>query len=223
MPLSNKRTASAARKPKDRQWLWQLGHALLADLIYHHLSGSSGAGLVVARAKSQLGKHSRYHPPFFTRSFPKVLSELESAGYLKQKKGKFSGAPGKSTRTTIRAGAKLVEAIEKHQLTFEDFAVDAAEEVIILKRAKRGYWDQGGQIEYKDTPITERLRDEVRELNAWLEGADITFEPFAYNPSSRYTSAKVVPVFRERRFQKRWKALQRLLGKPAQARATTRT
>ena len=60
------------RKPKDRQWLWQLGHALLADLIYHHLSGSSGAGLVVARAKSQLGKHSRYHPPFFTRSFPKV-------------------------------------------------------------------------------------------------------------------------------------------------------
>src|SRR5262249_55017974 len=132
-----------ARKPKVRQWLWQLGHALLADLIYHHLNGSPGNGLVVARPKSGLGKHSRYHPPFFTRSFPKLLNDLKSAGYLKQKKGKFSGLPGKSTRTTIRAGAKLVEVIEKHQFTFDDLAVSAAEEVIILKRAKRGYWDEG--------------------------------------------------------------------------------
>src|SRR5262249_30733694 len=35
-----------------------------------------------------------------------------------------------------------------------------------LKRAKRDYWDQGGQIEYEDTPTTEKLRAEVRELNA---------------------------------------------------------
>ena len=168
------------RKPKDRQWLWQLGYALLADLIHHHLDGSPGSGLVVPRAKSALGKRSRYYPPFFTRSFPMLLTALESAGYLKQRKGVFSGAPGKSTRTTIRAGAKLVEVIERHRLIFDDFAVDTAEEVIILKRAKRDYWDQGGQIEYKSTARTDRLRAEVRELNAWLENADIAFEPFAY-------------------------------------------
>ena len=92
----------------------------------------------------------------------------------------FSGVPGKSTRTTIRAGAKLVEVIEKHQFTFKDFAVNAAEEVIILKRARRGYWDQGGQIEYDETPITEQLRADVHELNAWLEDADIMFELFAH-------------------------------------------
>ena len=153
-----------ARKIKDRQWLWQLGHALLPDLAYHYLNGSPGNGLVVARANSQLRKHSRYYPPFFTRSFPKLLNNLESAGYLKQKKGVFSGLKGKSTRTTIRAGTKLVEVIKKHQITFDDLGVSAAEEVIILKRAKRDYWDQGGQIEYKDTPTTERLRAEVREL-----------------------------------------------------------
>ena len=170
-----------ARKPKDKQWLRQIGHPLLSDLIHHHLNGSPGNGLVVARAKSRLGKHSRYYPPLFTRSFPKLLNDFESAGYLKQKKGKFSGLPEQSTRTTIRAGAKLVEVIEKHQITFEDFAVNAAEEVIILKRAKRDYWDQGEQIEYDDTPITDKLRAEVRELNAWLEKADITFERFAYD------------------------------------------
>ena len=169
-----------ARKIKDRQWLWHLGHALLPDLAYHYLNGSPGNGLVVARANSQLRKHSRYYPPFSTRSFPKLLNNLESAGYLKQKKGEFSGLKGKSTRTTIRAGAKLVEVIKKHQITFDDLGVSAAEEVIILKRAKRDYWDQGGQIEYKDTPTTERLRAEVHELNAWLKDADITFEPFAH-------------------------------------------
>src|SRR5262245_57037847 len=100
------------RTSKDRQWLWQIGHALLADLIHHHLNGSPGNGLVVARANSKLRKPSRYYPPLFTRTFPKLLSNLERAGYLKQKKGQFSGLSEKSTRTTIRAGAKLVEAIK---------------------------------------------------------------------------------------------------------------
>src|SRR5262245_15426477 len=168
------------RKPKDKQWLWQIGYPLLADLIHHHLDGSPGNGLVVIRDRSLLGKHSRYYPPFFTRSFPKLLDDLESAGYLKQKKGEFSGLRQRSTRTTIRPGAKLVEVIKNYQINFDDLAVDAAQEVIILKRAKRDFWDQGGQIEYKDTPTTEKLRAEVRELNAWLEDADITFEPFAH-------------------------------------------
>ena len=65
---------------------------------------------------------------------------LRVQAICKQKKGKFSGAPGRSTRTTVRAGAKLVEAMGGRRVSFEDFAVDAAEEVIILKRAKRGYW-----------------------------------------------------------------------------------
>jgi hypothetical protein len=68
-----------ARKPKDKQWLWQIGHPLLSDLIHHHLDGSPGNGLVVARAKSRLGKHSRYYPSFFTRSFPKLLNDLEGS------------------------------------------------------------------------------------------------------------------------------------------------
>jgi hypothetical protein len=135
----------------------------------------------VPRAKSQLGKPSRYHPPYFTRSFPKLLDDLESVGYLKQKKGEFSGLRQRSTRTTIRPGAKLVEVIKNSQISFDDLAVDAAEEVIILKRAKTGYWDEGGQIEYDDTRTTLRLRDEVRELNSFLEQADIGFDHSFYS------------------------------------------
>ena len=174
------------RTSEVRQRMWEAGYALLADLTYHYLNGSPGNGLVVPRAKSSLGKssrfhHSRYYRPLFTRSFTKLLDNLKSFGYLEQKKGKFSGAPGMSRRTTIKAGTKLVEVIQEHQLTFADFAVSDAEEVLILKRAKRGYWDEGGQIEYDDTQETRWLRAEVQELNSWLEDTDIAFEPSAHD------------------------------------------
>jgi hypothetical protein len=170
-----------ARKEKDRLWLWQLGYALLADLAYHHLSGSPGTGLVVPRAKRALGKPSRYHPPFFTRTFPKLLDAFEGSGYLVQKKGEYSGNPAQSRRTTIRAGAKLIALIEEHQLTLDDLGLGDDEEVIILKRAKRDHWDKGERIEYKDNETTRRLREEVRAVNRWLEAADITFDPSTYD------------------------------------------
>jgi hypothetical protein len=169
------------RKTKDRQWLWQVGHVLVADLAYHYLSGSPGSGLVVPRAKRELGKKSRYHPPYFTRSFPKLLDTLQRLGYLRQKKGSYSGKPGKSKRTTIRPDVRFIELIEKHNVTFADLDVSDAEEVIILKRAKRNYWDKGEKIPYADTAVTKRLRTEVRELNSWFEHADIAFNPGAHD------------------------------------------
>ena len=61
------------RTVKDRQWLWQVGYALLTDLTYHYLMGSPGNGLVIPRAKSEMGKkYSRYNPPFFTRTVSRL-------------------------------------------------------------------------------------------------------------------------------------------------------
>ena len=89
--------------------------------------------------------------------------------------------PGQSKRTTIRAGAALIALIEKHGITFGDLTLLDAEEVIVLKRAKRGYWDEGERIEYDDTPTTQRLRIEVRAINSWLQKADIRFDPTTYS------------------------------------------
>jgi len=169
------------RKQKDHQWLWQVGHVLVADLIYHYLSGSPGEGLVVPRAKHELIKKSRYRPSYITQKFPALLDTLQRLGYLQQTKGAFSGKPGQSRRTTIRPDARFIELIERHKVTFEDLEVRDAEEVIILKRAKSGYWDEGGPIEYDDTAFTKRLRAEVCALNAWLAKADITFDPRAHD------------------------------------------
>ena len=133
------------------------------------------------RAKAALGKSSRYYPPFFTRSFPKLLDTLERLDYLHQQRGSYSGKPGQSKRTTIRAGSALIALIERHGVTFGDLKLSEAEEVIILKRAKRGFWDEGERIEYNDTPTTRRLRGEVRAVNSWLQKADIWFDPTAHD------------------------------------------
>ena len=101
--LEERENRKRKRTAKDRQWLWQDGHVFGGR---PHLSLSQWKpwnGLVVPRAKRELGKKSRYHPPYFTRSFPKLLDTLQRLGYLRQKKGVYSGAPGKSKRTTIRA------------------------------------------------------------------------------------------------------------------------
>ena len=169
-----------ARKTKDRYWLQDVLPALVTDLTYHYLSGSPGSGLVVPRAKRDLGKTSRYYPPFFTRSFPGLLDALETLSYLKQQKGTYSGMPALSRRTTIKAGSALIALVEKHQITFDDLALSDHEEVIILKRAKRDHLDEGERIEYDDTPTTRRYRAELRAINSWLAKADIGFDPAAH-------------------------------------------
>ena len=67
--------------------------------------------------------------------------------------------------------------IRERVLSLDDLGTSRAEEVIILKRAHTDHWDKGERIPYKDTPTTRRYRKELLQINAWLETADITFDP----------------------------------------------
>jgi hypothetical protein len=150
---------------------------LLANLIYHYLIGSPGQGVPVPRSKKALGKRGNRYEPSFPRSFPQMLDDLCELGFAKETKGKFSGFPGQSKRTTVRAGPKLIELIKEHEVTLEDLDEGAGHEIIILSRPKRGHWDEGERIiDYEDTETTRRFREELRSINAWLARADITFD-----------------------------------------------
>ena len=81
----------------------------------------------------------------------------------------------------MRASPKLVALIEEHKVTLEDFSGHYDEEVIILNRPKRDYWDEGERIDYKDTATTQRLRKELRAINERLDKADITFDAAAFD------------------------------------------
>ena len=79
---------------------------------------------------------------------------------------------------TMCPGAKLIELIEEHKVTLGDLQSSSdTEEIIILKRPKRGFWDGGGKpIPYKDNANTRRYREELRDINDWLAKADIRFD-----------------------------------------------
>lgn len=156
---------------------------------------------MIPRAKSALGKkHSRYSPPLFTRGFPDLIDDLQRLEYLQQTKGIYSGMPGKSKRTTIKAGERLIALVREHGIGFDDLAVSEDEEVIILKRKKAGYDDDGGRIEYDDTPVTLKLRNQVRGVNSWLEAADIHFQASAHDQPVDVHARRLFRYFAEESF-----------------------
>jgi hypothetical protein len=106
-----------------------------------------------------------------------MLDGLCALGFAEQ----TIGDAGKFRRTTIKAGPKLIELIKGHLVTLEDLQVIEGEEIIILMRPKRGYWDEGARIDYRDTPTTKRFRNELRDINSWLAMADIRFDATAYD------------------------------------------
>jgi hypothetical protein len=137
--------------------------ALSANLIHHYLSGAPGQGIPVPRSKRDkaLGaKGNRYQPFSFPRSFPKMLDALSELGFAEMTIGKYSGFPAQSKRTTVKAGARLIALIKEHKVTLEDLDAGEGEEIIILKRPKRGHWDEGKRIDYRDTAETRHFRDE---------------------------------------------------------------
>ena len=168
--------AQACAQAKDRQILHNVLIPLVANLMHHYLIGSPGQGIPVPRSNKALGgKGNRYQPFSFPRSFPKMLDALCALGFAEVTIGEYSGIPGKSKRTTVKAGPKLIELIKQHRVILKDLSDSDEEEVIILKRFKRGYWDGGARIDYRDTPTTKRFRSELRAINAWLAKADIRF------------------------------------------------
>ena len=179
--IENHGARKRARRLKDQQSLRATMTSVVTNLIYHHLSGRPGEGVPVPRAKNDLGgKATRYQPFVFPRSFPDMLDTLCDLEFAKQAKGEFSGLPAKSKRTTVTAGPKLVELINQHQITFADFEIGDDEEIIILKGQKRERKDVAKREPYDDNATTRRYREELREINARLQSADITFDPGVY-------------------------------------------
>ena len=192
---------------------------LHANLIHHYLIGSPGDGIAVPRSHKELaGKHARnrYEPFAFPRSFPKILDGLSDLGFAKVTLGKYSGFPGQSKRTTVRAGPKLIALIQEHKVTLEDLSGRYDEEIIILSRAKHGYGDEGERIDYKDNATTERFRKELRAINEWLDRADITFDATVTKEAGERAGSTAASSVYAWEVRQRRQALRWLLGKPAE-------
>ncbi|UEP39979.1 hypothetical protein [Burkholderia sp. B21-005] len=162
-----------ARRAADQQMFEAQVEALVCEAVYRELEASE-QWVTIPRAKSKLGRKSRYRAPVLRESIAVVLDALSSGtvGLLEQRKGEPS-AFARGPQTTFRASEALLARAFRLGIGWGDFDRREGEEVIVLKDAREDHWDDPERLEYDDTEETRRYREQVREINGWVRSADI--------------------------------------------------
>ena len=192
-----------ARRVTDQAIFERTISAVVCDLIHRHLE-QSGGKVAVSLSHRVLGKKGRYRSPALGKRLPDYLKYMASPemGFVKLVKGsrKFiqfgeDSFTYDSQLTTLEAGPRLIKHIEEHELDFEDLSRSDDEEVIILKAPKKGHKDNGELIDYEDTEDTNRYRVQIKEINRWLEEADIDLMQFVGEPNVDTTARQLCRIF----------------------------
>ena len=170
---------SRERKRRD---LWILRHSievLVCDLAHHHLSGHT-KGIAISRANIDLKKKSRYKNSYITGQLPYImdvleLPELQIVEQLKGGLNLFDTEHKGHFKTVMRSGRHLIHLLQKYQIEYEDMGLGDCDEMIILKSDKKGFWDKSEIIEYEDNDLTYIYRKEMKEINQWINEADLNY------------------------------------------------
>ncbi len=155
----------------------------VANMAYAIMTGND-SGVYVTRMVGIVSKLSRYRPPIFNRKFLTVLDGLVDIGWIHQTKGEqdktkanpFTQRRTHSDRTLIRG----TKALRKAMNTFDvkdvrEVAMERdGQEVCLLKDGESGTVTAGELLEYQDTAITIKYRQDLRIVNTLLQNAEIT-------------------------------------------------
>ncbi|WP_155740184.1 hypothetical protein [Burkholderia territorii] len=162
-----------ARRAVDQRMFEAQVEALVCEAVYRELEASE-QWVTIPRAKAKLGQKSRYRAPVLRESITTVLDALSSpaVGSLEQRKGEPS-AFARGPQTTFRASAELLAQAFRLGIGWADFDRRDGEEVIVLKDAREDHRSDPERLEYADTEETRRYREQMREINGWLHGADL--------------------------------------------------
>ncbi|MGO7307001.1 hypothetical protein ACCS91_24245 [Rhizobium ruizarguesonis] len=164
------------RKGDDQETFELTVEAIVCDLMHHKLFRRPD-GIYVTRSNDILGHRNRYRPRVYGKTFPDILDRLAELAWIVQDIGHGDGRQG-ARRTTIRPGPRLVERMEVQAVTFADLGYTGAAETIILKREKEDFWDEADVIDYQDAENTRFFRRQMREVNEWLQTAEIDCATF---------------------------------------------
>lgn len=173
------RVRSRKRQPTAQASFERQVEALVCDLAHREIL-QPGCWLAISLSNQVLGCKNRYRPDVFGKTLKTVIEnmaspELEFVEVIKGCRNPFH--PELSRQTTIRAGRRLKEKIEDSKLTLADFRLGKAQEIIILKDTKQDHWDAGKWLQYEDNLQTVAYREELQQVNDWIEEADIEYIP----------------------------------------------
>jgi hypothetical protein len=161
------------RKAKDAETFRLVTDVLVSNLAYSLLRYPGGKPLVICRDTG--GRRAYDNPAIPRATFVQTVDLLNAAGFLTQ----AMGARGKGL-TTIRATSRLAALVSGLGVDLGCFRIDRNHPLLILRRKVvhgPGQPPTRRDIEFQDTPETERIRLEMSRLNSFLAAADLGFIP----------------------------------------------
>lgn len=173
------------RRPADQETFEATVAAVVCDLMHRVITLPDG-WVSVPLSNQHLGRASRYRALAMNKALPDILDRLSAPemAFVEMEKGHL-GYFGPARRTVLHAGPRLLSRIREQAISLDDFGQGDHREIIVLKRERSDFWDEGGLVEYEDTAVTRQYRAEMQAINAWLASADIQFDPAALPDDSQ--------------------------------------
>ena len=189
-------TRKRARRPADQVTFERTVEAILCDLCAVVLEPADHDSVHLPLSNKTLRTKSRYKGTALGKTLPDILKIMAAPemDFVMLEKGhstfkivddELNVAFAGGRQTIVKPGPKLLSRIERFGITRDDLGPAPEEEVIILRAPKLHPNSMAEYKEYKDDEATLALRQQMTDINAWLEGADITCRLSQVNPAQR--------------------------------------
>jgi len=117
---------------------------------------------------------SRYNKLFISSIMIDIVHALDELGFIKINKGYFS--PQKSRMSRIIGTTKLFNLFTKHQFSTQMIQTSLEKELIVMRDFVDG---KKTDIPYKDTPLTNQWREDLKKYNELLAKTYIDIPEFS--------------------------------------------
>ena len=188
-------TRKRARRPADQVTYDRTVEAILCDLCAVEL-GSENDSIHLPLSNKVLRSKSRYKGTALGKTLPDILKVMSAPemSFVVVEKGhstfkivddELNVAFAGGQQTILKAGPKLLSRIERFEITRADMGHAPEEEVLVLRAPKRHSNSIAEYQEYEDDKATIALRQQMTDINAWLDTADITCSHPQVDPAHR--------------------------------------
>jgi hypothetical protein len=188
-------TRKRARRPTDQVTFERTVEAILCDLCAVELEPNNDS-IHLPLSNKVLRSKSRYKGTALGKTLPDILKVMSAPemDFVVVEKGHstfkivdddLNVAFAGGQQTILKAGPKLLSRIKRFTITRADQGHAPEEEVLILRAPKRLSNSTAKYQDYQDDKATLVLRQQMTDINAWLDTADITCSLPQVEPSQR--------------------------------------
>ena len=188
-------TRKRARRPADQVTFERTIEAILCDLCAVENEPANDS-IHLPLSNKILRSKSRYKGTALGKTLPDILKVMATPemDFIIVEKGhsKFQIVDDDlnvafvgGQQTALKAGPKLLSRIKRFSITRADQGHATEEEVLILRAPKRLSNSTAKYQDYQDDKATIALRQQMTDINAWLDTADITCSLPQGDPAQR--------------------------------------